>query len=112
MDIRPGEFVMCTLFADFTVQAEKKMEAVMAEPQVWNIYIYIKLQEHTLFLFGNMSVSNNKDGDAEDVNGGGGGGGGDNSSDYDDDDHGGDDDTNNFTHHTQPNPISTQAKPN
>lgn len=32
MDIRPGEFVMCTLFADFTVQAEKKMEAVMAEP--------------------------------------------------------------------------------
>nr|CAD7569977.1 unnamed protein product [Timema californicum] len=32
MDIRPGEFVMRTLFADFTVQAEKKMEAVMAEP--------------------------------------------------------------------------------
>ncbi|KAJ8877491.1 hypothetical protein PR048_021946 [Dryococelus australis] len=31
MDIRPGEFVMRTLFADFTVQAEKKMEAVMAE---------------------------------------------------------------------------------
>jgi len=50
-----------------------------------------------------MSVGNNKDGDAEDVNGG-------DSSDYDDDDD--DDDTNNFTHHTQPNPISTQAKPN
>ncbi|XP_021940399.1 protein furry [Zootermopsis nevadensis] len=32
MDIRPGEFVMRTLFAEFTVQAEKKMEAVMAEP--------------------------------------------------------------------------------
>ncbi|XP_075228459.1 microtubule binding protein furry isoform X2 [Lycorma delicatula] len=32
-DIRPGEFVMRTLFADFTVQAEKKMEAVLAEPQ-------------------------------------------------------------------------------
>ncbi|PNF32063.1 hypothetical protein B7P43_G05721, partial [Cryptotermes secundus] len=32
MDIRPGEFVMRTLFADFTVQAEKKMEALMAEP--------------------------------------------------------------------------------
>ncbi|XP_063231705.1 protein furry [Bacillus rossius redtenbacheri] len=31
MDIRPGEFVMRTLFADFTVQAEKKMEAIMAE---------------------------------------------------------------------------------
>jgi len=41
MDIRPGEFVMCTLFADFTVQAEKKMEAVMAEPLVLNIYVYI-----------------------------------------------------------------------
>lgn len=34
MDIRPGEFVMRTLFADFTVQAERKMEAVMAEPLV------------------------------------------------------------------------------
>jgi hypothetical protein len=34
MDIRPGEFVMRTLFAEFTVQAEKKMEAVMAEPLV------------------------------------------------------------------------------
>ncbi|XP_044733095.1 protein furry isoform X3 [Chrysoperla carnea] len=32
MDIRPGEFVMRTLFADFTIQAERKMEAVMAEP--------------------------------------------------------------------------------
>ncbi|XP_022206619.2 protein furry homolog-like [Nilaparvata lugens] len=32
-DIRPGEFVMRTLFADFTLQAEKKMEAVLAEPQ-------------------------------------------------------------------------------
>lgn len=33
MDIRPGEFVMRTLFADFTVQAEKKIETVLAEPQ-------------------------------------------------------------------------------
>ena len=31
MDLRPGEFVMRTLFADFTTQAEKKMEAVMTE---------------------------------------------------------------------------------
>lgn len=31
MDLRPGEFVMRTLFADFTLQAEKKMEAVMTE---------------------------------------------------------------------------------
>lgn len=32
MDIRPGEYVMRTLFADFTIQAEKKMETVMTEP--------------------------------------------------------------------------------
>jgi hypothetical protein len=38
MDIRPGEFVMRTLFAEFTVQAEKKMEAVMAEPLVNNLH--------------------------------------------------------------------------
>jgi len=34
LDIRPGEFVMRTLFAEFTVQAEKKIEAVMADPPV------------------------------------------------------------------------------
>ncbi|XP_046735470.1 protein furry [Diprion similis] len=33
MDMRPGEYVMRMLFADFTMQAEKKMEAVMTEPQ-------------------------------------------------------------------------------
>ncbi|KAG8224236.1 hypothetical protein J437_LFUL002692 [Ladona fulva] len=32
MDARPGEFVMRTLFAEFTLQAERKIEAVMAEP--------------------------------------------------------------------------------
>ncbi|XP_046390276.1 protein furry [Ischnura elegans] len=32
MDARPGEFVMRTLFAEFTVQAERKIEAVMSEP--------------------------------------------------------------------------------
>ncbi|XP_054276805.1 protein furry-like [Macrosteles quadrilineatus] len=31
MDIRPGEFVMRTLFADFTLQAEKKIETVLSE---------------------------------------------------------------------------------
>lgn len=36
MDIRPGEFVMRTLFADFTVQAAKKIEGVMTEPPVIN----------------------------------------------------------------------------
>ncbi|KAM3968522.1 microtubule binding protein furry [Aphomia sociella] len=30
-DLRPGEFVMRLLFTEFTVQAERKMEAVMAE---------------------------------------------------------------------------------
>lgn len=34
MDIRPGEFVMRSLFADFTIQAEKKIEAVNGESQV------------------------------------------------------------------------------
>lgn len=35
LDIRPGEFVMRNLFADFTVLAEKKIELVLSEPQVW-----------------------------------------------------------------------------
>jgi hypothetical protein len=30
-NIKPGEYVMRTLFADFTVQAERKMEEVMIE---------------------------------------------------------------------------------
>jgi hypothetical protein len=69
MDIRPGEFVMCTLFADFTVQAEKKMEAVMAEPLVLNIHNFLNIH---CFYLEITSANNNKDGDAE---GGGGGGG-------------------------------------
>ncbi|XP_011494859.1 PREDICTED: protein furry [Ceratosolen solmsi marchali] len=32
-NLRPGEFVMQSLFADFTIQAEKKMEAVMTETE-------------------------------------------------------------------------------
>lgn len=32
--IRPGEFVMRVLFAEFTSQAEKKIESVMTEPPV------------------------------------------------------------------------------
>lgn len=32
LDLRPGEFVMRLLFTEFTVQAERKMESVMAEP--------------------------------------------------------------------------------
>ncbi|XP_034255121.1 protein furry-like isoform X2 [Thrips palmi] len=32
INIRPGEFVMRTLFAEFTIQAEKKIESVMGDP--------------------------------------------------------------------------------
>ena len=35
--IRPGEFVMRVLFAEFTSQAEKKIESVMLEPPVRQI---------------------------------------------------------------------------
>lgn len=38
LDIRPGEFVMRNLFADFTVLAEKKIESVLSEPQVCCLY--------------------------------------------------------------------------
>lgn len=34
LDIRPGEFVMKTLFTEFTIQADRKIEAVLAESQV------------------------------------------------------------------------------
>lgn len=33
LDIRPGEYVMRSLFSDFTILAEKKIEAVMGESQ-------------------------------------------------------------------------------
>lgn len=33
-DIKPGEFVLRTLFAEFAVQAEKKIDSVLAEPLV------------------------------------------------------------------------------
>lgn len=39
LDIRPGEFVMRNLFADFTVLAEKKIEFVLSEPQVFSLTI-------------------------------------------------------------------------
>ena len=31
-DIKPGEFVMRTLIAEFTIQVEKKISAIMVEP--------------------------------------------------------------------------------
>lgn len=38
-ELRPGELVMRLLFTEFTVQAERKMEAVMAEPLVCSQHI-------------------------------------------------------------------------
>lgn len=32
-EVRPGEFVMRSLFQEFTILAERKIEAVMTEPQ-------------------------------------------------------------------------------
>lgn len=48
-EVRPGEFVMRTLFADFTVQAEKKIEAVMAEPQEKPLSKVLQRGEDTQF---------------------------------------------------------------
>ncbi|KAL8207422.1 UNVERIFIED_CONTAM: hypothetical protein K2H54_056309 [Gekko kuhli] len=31
-DVKPGEYVIKSLFAEFAIQAEKKIEVVMAEP--------------------------------------------------------------------------------
>lgn len=33
-DVKPGEYVIKSLFAEFAIQAEKKIEVVMAEPLV------------------------------------------------------------------------------
>lgn len=49
MDIKPGEFVMRSLFADFTIQAEKKIETVMGEPLV-------SYFEKNAFLFSNIEL--------------------------------------------------------
>ena len=41
-DLRPGEYVMRLLFTEFTVQAERKMEAVMAEALVRDSYFFLQ----------------------------------------------------------------------
>lgn len=48
-EIRPGEFVMRTLFTDFTMQAEKKIESVMTEPQEKPLSKLLQRGEDTLF---------------------------------------------------------------
>ena len=35
-DVTPGEFVLRTLFSEFTVLAERKIETVLSEPLVSN----------------------------------------------------------------------------
>ena len=35
-DVTPGEFVLRTLFSEFTVLAEKKIETILGEPLVSN----------------------------------------------------------------------------
>lgn len=49
-DLRPGEFVMRLLFTEFTVQAERKMEAVMAEQLVCFMIKYINTYVHCYFV--------------------------------------------------------------
>lgn len=49
LDIRPGEFVMRNLFADFTVLAEKKIEFVLSEPQVFHFHTI--LWKYDIFTF-------------------------------------------------------------
>lgn len=48
--IRPGEFVMRVLFSEFTSLAEKKIELVMMEPPVSQIYIYSNYKIQRLIL--------------------------------------------------------------
>lgn len=53
-DLTPGEFVLRTLFSEFTVLAEKKIETVLSEPLVsifinaglwYNDVVYFKVSE-------------------------------------------------------------------
>lgn len=41
-DVKPGEYVIKSLFAEFAVQAEKKIELVMAEPLVSPFFSSLK----------------------------------------------------------------------
>ncbi|KAL7630650.1 UNVERIFIED_CONTAM: hypothetical protein RMT77_019147, partial [Armadillidium vulgare] len=59
-DLRPGEFVMRTLFAEFTIMAEKKIDAVMQEPMERSLSKSLQRGEDSTFdqllsAFGNVS---------------------------------------------------------
>ncbi len=45
-ELKPGEFVIKSLFAEFAVLAEKKIEVVMAEPLVSIAQTWIHKTEH------------------------------------------------------------------
>lgn len=48
-DVKPGEYVIKSLFAEFAVQAEKKIEVVMAEPLVSPSFFIVSLAMVLLF---------------------------------------------------------------
>ena len=48
-DIKPGEFVMRTLFAEFTIQVEKKISAIMLEPLERPLSKSLQRGEHSQF---------------------------------------------------------------
>lgn len=47
-ELKPGEFVIKSLFAEFAVLAEKKIEVVMAEPLVSTVHKLITETEHLI----------------------------------------------------------------
>lgn len=49
-DVKPGEYVIKSLFAEFAVQAEKKIEVVMAEPLVSPFFNSISWNGSVFFL--------------------------------------------------------------
>lgn len=48
-DVKPGEYVIKSLFAEFAVQAEKKIELVMAEPLVSPFFFIVSLKTFLFF---------------------------------------------------------------
>ena len=49
LDLKPGEFILRSLFAEFAILVERKIEAVMAEPLVRRYVIASLLLIHMNF---------------------------------------------------------------
>lgn len=47
-ELKPGEFVIKSLFAEFAVLAEKKIEMVMAEPLVSLPRVRARIKKHRI----------------------------------------------------------------